>query len=200
MTVAPGGAFSALVDSRPEGARPQLQAKIAFSSAFNPGETRGSMLILHLSDLHFGTHSRFKGEDLAKLGKAFFKDLNAARGSFAKGSRIDFVAVTGDIAESGKPHGIQGRGALPRRARGRVGARPPPLRLRARNGNVPSRWRQGRGSKTRVGRRPAPSCIRRLRCSPHACGTIIESVSLAVLREPAPVISFGGVPSWPLRR
>ncbi len=61
------------------------------------------MLILHLSDLHFGTHSRFKGEDLAKLGKAFFKDLNAARGSFAKGSRIDLVAVTGDIAESGKP-------------------------------------------------------------------------------------------------
>jgi 3',5'-cyclic AMP phosphodiesterase CpdA len=61
------------------------------------------MLILHLSDLHFGTHSRFKGEDLAKLGKAFFKDLNAARGSFAKRSRIDLVAVTGDIAESGKP-------------------------------------------------------------------------------------------------
>ena len=61
------------------------------------------MLILHLSDLHFGTHSRFKGEDLAKLGKAFFKDLTAARGSFAKGSRIDLVAVTGDIAESGKP-------------------------------------------------------------------------------------------------
>jgi DNA repair exonuclease SbcCD nuclease subunit len=29
------------------------------------------MLILHLSDLHFGAHSRFKGEDLAKLGKAF---------------------------------------------------------------------------------------------------------------------------------
>ena len=61
------------------------------------------MLILHLSDLHFGTHSRFKGEDLAKLGKAFFKDLTAARGSFAKGSRVDLVAVTGDIAESGKP-------------------------------------------------------------------------------------------------
>src|SRR5215203_75002 len=61
------------------------------------------MILLHLSDLHFGTHSRFKGEDLTKLGKAFFKDLNAARGSFAKDSRIDLVAVTGDIAESGKP-------------------------------------------------------------------------------------------------
>src|SRR4051794_30190932 len=61
------------------------------------------MLLLHLSDLHFGTHSRFKGEDLTRLGKAFFKDLEAARGSFAKGSRIDLIAVTGDIAESGKP-------------------------------------------------------------------------------------------------
>ncbi|HEV7509987.1 MAG TPA: metallophosphoesterase [Thermoanaerobaculia bacterium] len=61
------------------------------------------MLLLHLSDLHFGAHSRFKGEDLTRLGKAFFKDLEAARGSFAKGSRIDLVAVTGDIAESGKP-------------------------------------------------------------------------------------------------
>ncbi|HEX4962928.1 MAG TPA: hypothetical protein VF173_18975 [Thermoanaerobaculia bacterium] len=59
------------------------------------------MLILHLSDLHFGAHSRFKGEDLTKLGKAFFKDLGAARGTFAKGSRIDLVAVSGDIAESG---------------------------------------------------------------------------------------------------
>jgi len=61
------------------------------------------MLLLHLSDLHFGAHSRFKGEDLTRLGKAFFKDLEAARGSFAKGTRIDLVAVTGDIAESGKP-------------------------------------------------------------------------------------------------
>ncbi|MEA2601775.1 MAG: hypothetical protein QOF89_2767 [Acidobacteriota bacterium] len=61
------------------------------------------MLLLHLSDLHFGAHSRFQGEDLTKLGKAFFKDLEAARGSFAKGSRIDLVAVTGDVAESGKP-------------------------------------------------------------------------------------------------
>lgn len=61
------------------------------------------MLLLHLSDLHFGAHSRFKGEDLTRLGKAFFKDLEAKRGGFAKGSRIDLVAVTGDIAESGKP-------------------------------------------------------------------------------------------------
>ena len=61
------------------------------------------MLLLHLSDLHFGAHSRFKGEDLTKLSKAFYKDLDTARGSFAKGSRIDLVAVTGDVAESGKP-------------------------------------------------------------------------------------------------
>jgi 3',5'-cyclic AMP phosphodiesterase CpdA len=61
------------------------------------------MLLLHLSDLHFGAHSRFRGEDLTKLGKAFFRDLNAGKGSFAKGSRIDLVAVTGDLAESGKP-------------------------------------------------------------------------------------------------
>jgi 3',5'-cyclic AMP phosphodiesterase CpdA len=61
------------------------------------------MLILHLSDLHFGAHSRFKGRDVAKLGKSFFQDLNAVRGDFAKGSRIDLVAVTGDIAESGRP-------------------------------------------------------------------------------------------------
>ncbi|HEX4962934.1 MAG TPA: metallophosphoesterase [Thermoanaerobaculia bacterium] len=65
------------------------------------------MLILHLSDLHFGAHSPLQGEDLTKLGKAFFKDLEAARGGFAKGSRIDLVAVTGDVSESGKPPELQ---------------------------------------------------------------------------------------------
>lgn len=33
------------------------------------------MLILHLSDLHFGTHSRFKGEDLAKLGESLRQEF-----------------------------------------------------------------------------------------------------------------------------
>jgi 3',5'-cyclic AMP phosphodiesterase CpdA len=61
------------------------------------------MLLLHLSDLHFGPHSRFVGEDLVRLGKAFQLDLEEAKKHCEIKGKVDLVVVTGDVAEAGKP-------------------------------------------------------------------------------------------------
>ena len=58
---------------------------------------------IHLSDLHFGPHSRFAGEDLTRLGKAFQRDLDGAKKHFEMKGKVDLAIVTGDLAESGKP-------------------------------------------------------------------------------------------------
>ncbi len=63
------------------------------------------MLILHLSDLHFGNKNRFGDDDPADLAVAFFKaicdeDVNEQAGDTAK---IDIVVVTGDLVETGLP-------------------------------------------------------------------------------------------------
>ncbi len=54
--------------------------------------------LLHLSDLHFGPHSRFQGEDPRRLGKAFHRALTAA----GTDGKVDLVVVTGDVAEAAK--------------------------------------------------------------------------------------------------
>jgi 3',5'-cyclic AMP phosphodiesterase CpdA len=61
------------------------------------------MLILHISDLHFGCHSRFAGEPESDLGRRFGKDLIAAQRRMGLEGRVDLVVVTGDIAETGVP-------------------------------------------------------------------------------------------------
>ncbi len=61
------------------------------------------MLLLHLSDLHFGPHSRFVSRNPAHLGKTFHQALDEARKRRDLPEKIDVVLVTGDVAESGKP-------------------------------------------------------------------------------------------------
>lgn len=60
------------------------------------------ILLLHLSDLHFGPHSRFQGEKPERLGKSFHRALAAAQKQLGVERKVDLVFVTGDIAESGK--------------------------------------------------------------------------------------------------
>ena len=59
--------------------------------------------LLHLSDLHFGPHSRFRtGGDVReaeRLGKAFHRALLEAE---ALEGRTDLVVVTGDVAEAAR--------------------------------------------------------------------------------------------------
>ena len=60
------------------------------------------LLILHLSDLHFGNHSRFAGKDMTALGKAFHKAVEATKADLEISPRLCLVIATGDIAETGK--------------------------------------------------------------------------------------------------
>lgn len=62
--------------------------------------------LLHLSDLHFGDHSRLKGRDPAEAGKSFHRALVETEPELSRtGSdkKLDLVIVTGDLAEVGKP-------------------------------------------------------------------------------------------------
>jgi WD40 repeat protein/3',5'-cyclic AMP phosphodiesterase CpdA len=61
------------------------------------------LLLLHLSDLHFGVHSRFIKEDLSARGRVFGRAIDEERRDLNIGSAIDLVIVTGDLAETGKP-------------------------------------------------------------------------------------------------
>ncbi len=68
------------------------------------------ILLLHLSDLHFGPHSRFPDEDRQKLGESFHRAIAGEQKKLALQAelpwlaeqRIDLVFVTGDVAETGK--------------------------------------------------------------------------------------------------
>ncbi|MEK6258137.1 MAG: DUF4062 domain-containing protein [Planctomycetota bacterium] len=63
------------------------------------------MLLLHLSDLHFGNKNRFANDKPADLGRAFHRALQAARQErqIPDSMTVSLVIVTGDIAESGLP-------------------------------------------------------------------------------------------------
>jgi 3',5'-cyclic AMP phosphodiesterase CpdA len=61
------------------------------------------MLLLHLSDLHFGNKNRFAGDPPDDLSKAFHRALEAARQEAQTDSQISVVIITGDLAESGLP-------------------------------------------------------------------------------------------------
>jgi len=57
------------------------------------------ILILHLSDLHFGPNSRFHNEDPKELGQKFYKALENERIKRDISAKIALVIVTGDITE-----------------------------------------------------------------------------------------------------
>jgi 3',5'-cyclic AMP phosphodiesterase CpdA len=61
-----------------------------------------SILILHLSDLHFGPNSRFHDEDPKELGQKFHKALENERTKRKIAAKIALVIVTGDITEQAK--------------------------------------------------------------------------------------------------
>lgn len=76
--------------------------------------------LLHLSDLHFGNHSRFSGRDAGEVGNWFLKTLVDAEPSLPK-QRIDVVVVTGDLAEAGKPAEFQQAGKFLQTLAGELG-------------------------------------------------------------------------------
>jgi len=60
------------------------------------------VLILHLSDLHFGKHSRFADCDPAELGKLFAQAVKE-ESTRRKFPAVNLVITTGDIAEAARP-------------------------------------------------------------------------------------------------
>jgi 3',5'-cyclic AMP phosphodiesterase CpdA len=66
-------------------------------------------LILHLSDLHFGPHSRFTDQDPFDLGKISAMDVLAEirrlkdKGTLHSEASVNLIIVTGDIAETARP-------------------------------------------------------------------------------------------------
>ncbi len=65
------------------------------------------LLLLHLSDLHFGPHSRFARQDLTQLGMQFHQAIEEARKEHGLRERVALVALTGDIAEAAQPREYQ---------------------------------------------------------------------------------------------
>ena len=61
------------------------------------------MLLLHLSDLHFGNKNRFADDAPDELSKAFYRALKTAVEEIGDDSQISLVVITGDVAESGLP-------------------------------------------------------------------------------------------------
>jgi 3',5'-cyclic AMP phosphodiesterase CpdA len=59
------------------------------------------ILLLHLSDLHFGQYSRFAGRDLEGLGRTLSKNVQQARQDLQIGPNVGLVIVSGDLAETG---------------------------------------------------------------------------------------------------
>jgi 3',5'-cyclic AMP phosphodiesterase CpdA len=57
------------------------------------------ILILHLSDLHFGPNSRFCDSDPKELGQKFYQALEIERNKRRIDTKISLVIVTGDITE-----------------------------------------------------------------------------------------------------
>lgn len=82
------------------------------------------ILILHLSDLHFGKYSRFANEDPKDLGRTLGKDVLTARNLLDAKQSVDLVVVSGDIAESGKPSEFRAGSTFLRELAGSLGLTP----------------------------------------------------------------------------
>jgi len=61
------------------------------------------MMLLHLSDLHFGNKNRFYDDPPGELSKAFHRALTAAVDGIRVDTHISLVIITGDLVESGLP-------------------------------------------------------------------------------------------------
>jgi hypothetical protein len=61
------------------------------------------LVLLQLSDLHFGRHNRFSGLDLERLAAQCCQALDAARGDLAWRESVGLVLITGDVTEDARP-------------------------------------------------------------------------------------------------
>lgn len=61
------------------------------------------IVLLHLSDLHFGNKNRFKERDLNEFGTEFSQAIQNELAELKWGCPIDLLVVSGDIAEVAKP-------------------------------------------------------------------------------------------------
>ena len=61
-----------------------------------------NLLVLQLSDLHFGNKNRYAGQDPKQLGEAFHRASLAAIEKSHVEATIQFVIVSGDLAETGE--------------------------------------------------------------------------------------------------
>jgi 3',5'-cyclic AMP phosphodiesterase CpdA len=77
-----------------------------------PSQLTG-LVLLHLSDLHFGNKNRFQHLDLAEFGRLFSQAVQMELSELNWQPTVDLVVVSGDIAELGKPKEFeQGRAFL----------------------------------------------------------------------------------------
>jgi formylglycine-generating enzyme required for sulfatase activity len=70
------------------------------------------MLILHISDLHLGPHSRFDDDQPEEVAGAFCRELAAARTDAGIDGEIDLVCVTGDVTEAARPAELEHAGVF----------------------------------------------------------------------------------------
>jgi 3',5'-cyclic AMP phosphodiesterase CpdA len=61
------------------------------------------LLILHLSDLHFGPHSRFRCDDVTELSRSFVAEVRQAALQLDISDTVGLVVVTGDLTEAARP-------------------------------------------------------------------------------------------------
>jgi predicted MPP superfamily phosphohydrolase len=61
------------------------------------------LVILHLSDLHFGNKNRFQNHDLTAFGQEFSRAVRMACEEQNWGRPVDLVVISGDISEVAKP-------------------------------------------------------------------------------------------------
>ena len=78
------------------------------------------LVLLHLSDLHFGQHSRFPLEEAEGVGDLLADAVAKERKALGWGP-VDLVVVTGDIAEMGLPKEFEGSGKFLARVSGGLG-------------------------------------------------------------------------------
>lgn len=67
------------------------------------GDPVRPFILLQLSDLHFGEHSRFHGQDLPRLAKACATAIASAREDLGWQEPVGLLLVTGDLAEAARP-------------------------------------------------------------------------------------------------
>ncbi len=83
--------------------RGRMSTRGARSVMLPRGDPVRPFILLQLSDLHFGEHSRFHGEDMAELASRCATAISDARRNLGWTENVELVLVTGDVAEAARP-------------------------------------------------------------------------------------------------